>query len=138
MTRDERICEEVIVRSNQIICLKRVISCGFWCLSSGILITGMDSTKTVQLIPQMSITAYPNPAQRNNAINLKIENASQKIEAIRVLTVSGRTVYKQAVARFEKKGMLQLVTGNWPAGIYFIQLLYANGQPAASERIVIQ
>lgn len=139
LNRDTKVCEEVAVRTNVITCTRRVISCGFYCLTSGIRITGTDTIASEKAALQKpDITVYPNPAQRNSSVNIKIENATNPPVAIKVTAANGSTIHTQRITATGKNNTLLLQTGNWPAGIYFIQVLYANGQSAGSERLIIQ
>ncbi len=141
MERNIKICEEVIVRSYNYYsgCGRSRSDCMLLCKIAGINIYPSDSVAGNKPLPEPAkITAYPNPAARNANISIRIENKPANIASLRVVAASGTTLLWQKITDAGKQNTISFQTGNWPGGIYFIQLLYANGKTAASERIVIQ
>ena len=93
--------------------------------------------KETPKIPGLKV--YPNPVQEGNMLNLQFNNDDGKEKTIRIVNLDGKILFQQVLKSNERKNLFQLPTDpRWSAGIYFVQLLYENGQVAASEKIIIQ
>ncbi len=85
-----------------------------------------------------SFSVYPNPIQKGASLNLQFDNTDEKETMVRILSLDGKVLLQQKVKTAEGNNIFQLHTDNhWSAGVYFIQLLYENGQLLASEKIII-
>jgi TonB-dependent SusC/RagA subfamily outer membrane receptor len=140
LQRRIRICEEVIIKSlglSQTICERG--HCKGSRIPSDIIYTQKDKTAGLQE-PSNSIQVYPNPAAGGSIITIKIGNdITEPLAMARVLSTNGLALLTQKLSTQKAGTNIQVyLDTRWPAGIYFVQLLYANGKPAASERIVIQ
>jgi TonB-dependent SusC/RagA subfamily outer membrane receptor len=135
LAREIKSCTEVFVNSYGFRCRREVLGCGGFRLDKKIQDV---AAKQKGLLQTQKFILFPNPAQKNNTVSIKIQNNETTIAYIKVLTVNGNTVFIQKMNNAEKSQLLSLQIGNWAAGIYFIQLFYANGQLAASERLVMQ
>lgn len=94
--------------------------------------------KEVMKQPDAVLKIYPNPVQRNTTFTVRLKKMSDQVSDIRIITASGVSVLSQKMASKGKQATISLQAGDWAAGLYFIQLLYADGQVAQSERLVIQ
>ena len=139
--REIKNCDEVILSSTFCPRTKRSISCGGWfcCGVSGINIT-IDSVEKEKIFPTPAkLRIYPNPVQKGSILNFQFDNNENKEKIVRVISLDGRILLQQSFTESGGKNFFQLPTdARWSAGIYFVQLLYENGQVAASEKVIIQ
>jgi len=129
MERNVKPCYEVVVVSGP----ERVIRCFFG--------TGWVREKAENPVINKPIhfKAYPNPVQKSGVINIEFKAQEEAIKAARLLSLDGKILLQQQLSAKEEVQKFQLSTDSrWPSGIYFVQLLYENGQVAASDKIIIQ
>jgi len=97
------------------------------------LLTEKISTKTS--VPKI----FPNPVQKAGLINIVIENSKEERLMVKILALDGRLMLDKSVEGLKGSGRFQLTTdARWTAGVYIIQLAYANGKILASEKVIIQ
>jgi TonB-dependent SusC/RagA subfamily outer membrane receptor len=137
LNRDVVSCGEVIL--SYISCPRRPINNWFICKVSGINITAAAEKEEQSVASPLEFKVYPNPVQRSGSLNLRFDNAEGKQKIVRVISLDGRILLQQSFTTSWGKNLFQLPTdARWSAGIYFVQLLYENGQVAASEKVIIR
>jgi TonB-dependent SusC/RagA subfamily outer membrane receptor len=124
------ICPEVVITCYDCV---RTIRCGY----------RVTVTRTREVAAAVQKTAlfkvFPNPISKGGTLYLELNDHNDKSNMIRVLSLDGKTVLRQALNINDGKTVLQFPTdARWAAGIYFVQLLYENGRVAASEKIILQ
>ena len=86
-----------------------------------------------------NFTVYPNPVQRGQQVSLKLLAGYFPSGSIRVLTMDGKQVLSVTVNGSQKQGLIQVsMQQSWTSGVYIFQLVYANGRPGASEKVILQ
>lgn len=86
-----------------------------------------------------NFTVYPNPVQRGQQVTLKLLTGYFPSGSIRVLTMDGKQVLTVPVNEDQKQGLILVpVSQGWAPGVYIFQLVYANGRPGASEKVILQ
>ena len=131
LCRDIKTCDPVIL--SQTIC-NRMIRCGMYSVCRRI----KTRTEKVEEDKPIIFKVYPIPAQRGATLTLQFNN-DENVRSIRIISLEGRNMQQQSINLNQEKGVFKLSTDiRWAAGIYFIQLLYENGQVAASEKIILQ
>jgi hypothetical protein len=86
-----------------------------------------------------NFTVYPNPVQRGQQVSLKLLAGYFPSGSIRVLTMDGKQVLTVPVNGSQKQGLVQVtMQQGWTSGVYIFQLVYANGRPGASEKVILQ
>jgi hypothetical protein len=141
LVREIKICDEVVVSAGH----------GFGCcLACGFTTHKQEGTGTTTIIAgavkkeqapvaPFEFKVYPNPVQKGALLNVQFDNTGRKEKIVRVISLDGRTLLRQSFNTSKGKNVFQLPTdARWAAGIYFVQLLYENGQVAASEKVIIQ
>jgi TonB-dependent SusC/RagA subfamily outer membrane receptor len=133
LQRELKNCDEVVLTS---------IDC-FKCRKGGCICPAMRSYRFANrndtMLNQNMLKIFPNPAQKGNMLNLQFNNDNGKEKTIRVVSLDGKILFQQLLMANGRQDVFQLPTNScWSAGIYFIQLLYENGQVAASEKIILQ
>ncbi len=83
----------------------------------------------VEPIPGPSFSLYPNPAR--DIVHLQWDSPQGKV-VIRVLDINGRTM----MSREFRSSHITLPLGNYPKGIYFIQI--SDGNSVVSRKLLIQ
>jgi TonB-dependent SusC/RagA subfamily outer membrane receptor len=116
LAREIKSCTEVFVNSYGFRCRREVLGCGGFRLDKKI----QDVAATQKgLLQTQEFILFPNPAQRNNTVSIKIQNNETTIAYIKVLTVNGNTVFIQKMNNAEKSQLLSLQTGNWEGYILY-------------------
>lgn len=86
-----------------------------------------------------NFTVYPNPVQRGQQVSLKLLQGYFPSGLIRVLTMDGKQVLSVPVNGNQKQGLIQVtMQQGWTSGVYIFQLVYANGRPGASEKVILK
>lgn len=86
-----------------------------------------------------NFTVYPNPVQRGQQVSLKLLQGYFPSGLIRVLTMDGKQVLSVPVNGNQKQGLIQVtMQQGWTSGVYIFQLVYVNGRPGASEKVILQ
>ncbi len=140
LNRDAKACDEIVVKGYP----TRTIACddgaaAFRSACVGVSFIAGVSKKEQSLNKVLGFQIYPNPVQQGASLNLQFDNTGEKEKLVRVLSLDGKTLLQQVYPAAEGKNMARLpVDIRWPAGVYFIQLLYENGRVLASEKIIIQ
>jgi hypothetical protein len=65
---------------------------------------------------------YPNPF--SDKLNIRIENPVQKQCNIKIVDITGRTIYENLICKFSDNILIK--TENWKSGIYFLILINGN------------
>lgn len=144
LERDFIMGPDVVVSSGHVIICRRYYECHQ-------LQTAQDcSVQTRLIIDQRSeimkepvgnriISVFPNPVQRGHQVSLKLLAGYFPSGSIRVLTIDGKQVLTVPVNESQKQGLIQVpVSQGWTPGVYIFQLVYANGRPGASEKVILQ
>jgi len=133
LKRDIKICQEVVIATSGL------TRCRCWGCRGNTRCINTLKKESIDAKPtgSMTLNFYPNPVQRGASINIQF-NDPNSISAIRVLSLDGRNLLQQPVARVQKSIFRLETDPRWAAGIYFVQLLYENGRVAASEKIILQ
>lgn len=99
-----------------------------------------DSTKNAKESEgARGLNIYPNPVKRGQPLNVRLTKGVFPEGLWRVLSFDGRLLMTVPVSACKNQDLVQLSTDQrWAAGIYLLQLVYANGQVGASEKIIIQ
>jgi len=85
------------------------------------------------------LRVYPNPVQRGQTINLRFLQGYFPEGCIQVLSMDGKKLFSVPVNAGKKQGQVLIPTEqSWVAGIFILQLVYANGRVGASEKVIIQ
>ena len=107
---------------------------------SGITITAekdVEAKKNSQ--PSIQYKIFPNPVMRGSAVNVEFRSDRQHTLLARLVSLNGNVVAEESFQINTGTHSKPIFTqSRWAAGIYFIQLLYENGQVLASEKIIIQ
>ncbi|MGQ0738282.1 MAG: T9SS type A sorting domain-containing protein [Bacteroidota bacterium] len=127
LKRDVKNYPEVIITCFDCI---RTIRCGGY----RIKVTRGTEEKT-SIIENNKLILYPNPVARGGLINIEYPVTEDKL-LLSVASIDGKSILARPYN--SAAGREQLQTGLWPGGTYIIRLLYANGRPAASQKLVIQ
>jgi len=88
----------------------------------------IDATQ-VEVIPGPSFSLYPNPAR--DVVHLQWDSPQGRV-AIRVMDLNGRTLLSRELS----VSHITLPVGNYPNGIYLIQL--SDGNSVVSKKLLIQ
>lgn len=135
MTREIRECEEAIISYSN--CWNNGTT--HFCKTSGIRITFGPEQKTEEMPELTEIKIFPNPVQKGKEVNIQFINKDNSKKIVRLISNSGQEIFRQKLITRDGKMLYQLSTdAHWPAGIYFIQVFYENGELFASDKIVIQ
>lgn len=137
LNREFKSFDEIIIYGRPVIHCGRCIthSCGF------------IRCKIIQdtLITEKAITnsfahrIFPNPVRKGGVINIEIENSNEERLAVKMLALDGRVLLDKSVQGLKGSGRFQLASDTrWAAGVYIIQLAYANGKILASDKVIIQ
>jgi hypothetical protein len=150
LSKDIKVCDEVVLMTYQTVRCGRTISCkcssqtsqcGTWfiCGVSGTIFKA-DTTQERKRVAVTGFNVYPNPVSRGSQVNLRFNNSGPTGNVnIRVLSSGGAVAYLKPAEMQKGSNYFPLQTDSrWAAGIYFVQLVYENGQVAASGRVVVQ
>jgi hypothetical protein len=110
----------------------RTISCGF-------TIT-RDITRN-ELVGEIGSTSkiFPNPIQKGGTFNLQFSNQDGNAKIARLVSIDGKEMLRRKLSSNEGQSSFQLQADpRWPAGTYFLQLLYENGKILASNKVINQ
>lgn len=130
LARDIRACQEVVVSST--VC-RRVIRCGMICYW-----LREESPKPVQ-DNFVKTKVYPNPVVRGRVVNVEVNAATNEKAVIRIAAASGQIIFSNPGSTVKGINRFSVnIDPSWPSGIYFLQVLYENGEVVASEKIIIQ
>ena len=130
LAREIKTCPEVVVTCFECV---RTIHCGY-------RITVIKSSEVSNVKQKTeSFTVFPNPVSKGRILNIKFKTTDSQKKILRVLSVDGRLLSTIPVNTDKARSGFQIQTdGRWAAGIYFVQLLYENGQVVASEKVILQ
>jgi TonB-dependent SusC/RagA subfamily outer membrane receptor len=126
LSRDIKSCGEVVLNVPG----ARTIRCGYRIRVSKII----SPTTSEKQKPVLKL--YPNPVAKGSTITVTYPFASEKMYA-RILNLCGAVLATHIIQQ-NKQNMQLAIDFRWAAGVYFVQLVYANGQVAASDRVIIQ
>lgn len=73
-----------------------------------------------------SLYLYPNPANGNVALNCEIQHAT--IAQIRVVDMTGKSVYTESRTLQSGTNTIMLYTENWASGVYIVSLATSEGK----------
>ncbi len=137
LEREFKTCDEVVLST--IVCPGRIIRCGWSCGVRGIRITTDSLKKEKEYLMPLSSRIFPNPIQKGGILNFQIGNYGLQEKIVQVVSLNGMILLQQTFKPIDGKNTFRLQTDSrWSAGVYFIRLLYENGQVAASQKVVIQ
>lgn len=132
LKRDEKVCEEVVVLAT--VC-PRTIRCGGRC----IIRREKEITSVNNHNAGLTIRTVPNLLQKGQQFNITIKHALPENASINIYNATGNLLQTINVANTSSKNTITATADSrWSAGVYFVQLQYANGRQSASERIIIQ
>jgi len=131
LSRKEKVCDEVVVTA-----LGHTIRCySFYCLM-GVKTNGDSVNKT---ITKPGFKLFPNPVRKGGVINIETENGKEDRITVKILALDGRLMLNKSVQGLKGASRFQLATDTrWAAGVYIIQLAYANGKILASDKVIIE
>lgn len=112
---------------NYLICLTTYDSLQMLCDSTCYTVT-TDSTAGLNSLEQITLNAYPNPA--NDVINVNTSEGNMAV--ITLINISGAIVREVAVT----DEITQIELQNLPQGMYFIHALGREGQQLSSCKII--
>ncbi len=85
------------------------------------------------------IKLFPNPVLKGGVVSIGINNSTEDRLIVKFLTMDGRMVFSESISGVKNNKQFRVGTDSrWPAGVYIIQLAYANGKILASDKIIIQ
>lgn len=91
-----------------------------------------DGTSSIQdLSGNETIQIYPNPSSEFVQINLEKEKSNYQVQ---LLSIAGKTIQRQNIA----SGLATLSVSDLAEGLYFVQILDANGSAVKTERIIVK
>ncbi len=135
---------EVIISSGIVCrCSRRCVG-HFQQISQGcgvqtMMIIDQRSEVVTERVRNCNMSVFPNPVQRGQQLTLKWLTGYFPSGSIRVLTMDGKQVLTVPVNEGQKQGLIQVpVSQGWAPGVYIFQLVYANGRPGASEKVILQ
>lgn len=132
LRRELRTCTEVILTS-----IGLVRRCGLYCICHTRVIRP-DSIGTKYSSDPL-IKLFPNPVQKGGIINIEIQNSKEDRVIVKIWALDGRLMLNKSVQGLKGASYFQLATDTrWAAGVYIIQLAYANGKILASDKVIIQ
>lgn len=103
------------------------------------LIPDKKLTDSLSQLVATGIRVYPNPVQRGQLIHLRLLQGYFPEGRIQVLSLDGRNLLSVPLNAGKKQGQVWIPTEQrWAAGIYIFQMVYANGQVGASEKVILQ
>ncbi len=85
----------------------------------------LTGTQTV-LRGQNTMKISPNPVGKNAHLNIDVALEKTSDALLRVMTVDGKLVAEQVLAKFEKQN-IQLQVSGYVAGTYFVQIITEDG-----------
>ncbi|HNU13833.1 MAG TPA: TonB-dependent receptor plug domain-containing protein [Chitinophagaceae bacterium] len=132
LRRELRTCTEVILKSTGL-----VRRCGLYCICNTRVIWP-DSIGT-KCSSGPLIKLFPNPVRKGGVINIETENGKEDRITVKILALDGRLMLNKSVQGLKGASRFQLATDTrWAAGVYIIQLAYANGKILASDKVIIE
>lgn len=103
------------------------------------LINDQRSDMVMERVGNFMMSVFPNPVQRGQQVTLKLLDGYFPSGLIRVITMDGKQVLSVPVNGSQKQGLIQVpMLQGWAPGVYIFQLVYANGRPGASEKVILQ
>jgi hypothetical protein len=81
-----------------------------------------------------NIEAYPNPA--NETLNVSFQMEDKGNLSVKLVSLTGQIVYDEAQAGFAGSYFTEISVGNYPAGIYFLEITSETGKSV--KKIVIR
>lgn len=142
--RDIIMGQEVVVSSGHVIICRRYYACHqlqtpLNCCVQTRLINDQRSEIVKEPLGNSIISVFPNPVQRGQQVSLKLSPGYFPSGSIRVITMDGKQVLSVPVNGSQKQGLIQVsMQQSWTPGVYIFQLVYANGRPGASEKVILQ
>ncbi|MBL7725708.1 MAG: TonB-dependent receptor plug domain-containing protein [Chitinophagaceae bacterium] len=132
LSRNIQSCSEVVLTSSV-----SWYRCGLYCICHT-RIAWPDSIVTKSgTVPVIKL--FPNPVQKGGVVNIEINNSTEDRLIVKFLTMDGRMVFSESISGVKNNNRFRVnIDSRWPAGVYIIQLAYANGQILASDKIIIQ
>lgn len=131
LSRKEKVCDEVVITF-----FGHTIRCYGSCCIAGIRIKGDSINKKIN---KPGFKIFPNPVRKGGVVNIEIENSKEERLAVKMLALDGRVLLDKSVQGLKGSGRFQLAPDTrWAAGVYIIQLAYANGKILASDKVIIQ
>ena len=82
-------------------------------------------------------TAFPNPATAASAVRLEVVGLSAGAAEIDVYTADGRRVYETEAMPESGVATLDLPAGTWPAGVYLVRVVAADGEATTARLLRI-
>lgn len=131
LSRKEKVCDEVVVTF-----FGHTIRCYGSCCIVGIRIKGDSINKKIN---KPGLKIFPNPVRKGGVINIEIQNSKEDRLTVKMLALDGRLMLNKSVQGLKGASRFQLATDTrWAAGVYIVQLAYANGKILASDKVIIQ
>jgi TonB-dependent SusC/RagA subfamily outer membrane receptor len=139
LSQNVKVCEEVIVKNSKGFGCRLVTDITtLYCHVSGIRITLF---KQQEITPRvfLQFRAYPNPVQKGDIINIEVNSSEEKPLKLNLLNQAGQIMLSESKKSYKGINRFTINTDSRrAAGIYFLQIVYENGQLAASQKIIIQ
>lgn len=97
-----------------------------------LLLSRIDNRKATEL----PFTIYPNPLRPGQAFRIVVTADNGEVTDCIITDATGRLLLQQKAA----PGKVQTLAtdSRWKAGLYFVQVHYANGRTSASGKIILQ
>lgn len=131
LSRKEKVCDEVVITT-----FGHTIRCYGSCCIAGVRIKGDSINKKIN---KPGLNIFPNPVQKGGAINIEIQNSKEDRFTVKIWALDGRLMLNKSVQGLKGASYFQMATDTrWAAGVYIIQLAYANGKILASDKVIIQ
>lgn len=132
LSRNIQSCSEVVLTSSV-----SWYRCGLYCICHT-RVAWPDSIATkCSTVPVVKL--FPNPVQKGGVVGIEINNSTEDRLIVKFLTMDGRMVFSESISGVKNNKQFRIDTDSrWPAGVYIIQLAYANGKILASDKIIIQ
>lgn len=94
-----------------------------------VMVNSVQVNSTTPILGRASVvTAYPNPARRGSILNLKLTEKETLPISMQLLTVGGQRVFHKMLDKPDHSLPITLpLPNNLTSGMYFIQVVYANG-----------
>lgn len=105
----------------------------------GRIISYTADEKQMETSSNQSVTVYPNPVRKGSFFTVAVKEVKEEKVLMKLVSLDGRMIWQQPAVPIKGTTRIQVqADSRWAAGIYFLQLSYANGKLFASEKIIIQ